>query len=163
MGSSSLAEARPSTVVTSCPSAWTANIVQLFTGLPSNKTVHAPQFVVSQPKWVPVKPRACRTKWTSSSLGSTSRVCCLPLTVTVSRRPGVSADASSDTTSNRLVISSRLSGRELKAREDSGYKRGNDMTLICRTASMIGPRLRYFTSKFCSTMNGLRVQILADK
>ena len=53
-GCSSLGRASPSTVVTSWPSAWTASIVQLLTGVPSNSTVQAPQLVVSQPVWVPV-------------------------------------------------------------------------------------------------------------
>ena len=44
---------QPSTVVSSRPSAWTANIVQDFTGTPSTRTVQAPQLVVSQPMWVP--------------------------------------------------------------------------------------------------------------
>ena len=54
IGCSSLAVARPSTVVTSCPSACTASIVQLLTALPSNSTVQAPQFEVSHPVCVPV-------------------------------------------------------------------------------------------------------------
>ena len=62
MGCSSLAVARPSTVVISCPSACTANIVQLFTGAPSNSTVQAPQWVVSQPTWVPVRSRPWRIR-----------------------------------------------------------------------------------------------------
>ena len=45
--------ARPSTVVTDRPSAWTPNIVHDLTGTPSSSTVHAPQLVVSQPTWVP--------------------------------------------------------------------------------------------------------------
>ena len=44
----------PSTVSTSCPSAIAASIVQDLTGSPSTSTTHAPQFVVSQPQWVPV-------------------------------------------------------------------------------------------------------------
>ena len=44
-------------MVTSRPSACTANIVQDFTGVPSSSTVQAPQLVVSQPMWVPVSPK----------------------------------------------------------------------------------------------------------
>ncbi len=44
----------PSTVVTSRPSACTASTVHDLTGTPSSSTVQAPQWVVSQPMWVPV-------------------------------------------------------------------------------------------------------------
>ena len=74
IGCSSLAVPSPSTVVTSWPSAWTASIVQLFTGLPSNSTVQAPQLVVSQPVWVPVSLKPWRSRWASSSRGSMSAV-----------------------------------------------------------------------------------------
>ena len=50
----------PSIVVTLAPSAWTASIVQLFTAWPSTWTVHAPHWLVSQPTWVPVRPRSSR-------------------------------------------------------------------------------------------------------
>src|SRR5437867_12945242 len=73
----------PSTVVTSAPSAWTANIVQDFTGVPSTSTVHAPQPDVSHPTWVPVSPSVSRRKCTSSSLGSTSAGRSVPFTLTV--------------------------------------------------------------------------------
>jgi len=43
----------PSTVETSRPSACTASTVQDFTGWPSSSTVHAPQWVVSQPMCFP--------------------------------------------------------------------------------------------------------------
>ena len=46
--------ATPSMVVISEPWACTANMVQLFTDMPSRSTVQAPQWVVSQPIWVPV-------------------------------------------------------------------------------------------------------------
>src|SRR5882672_7427995 len=45
---------RPSTVVTLQPSACTASTVHDFTGWPSRWTVHAPQWLVSQPTCVPV-------------------------------------------------------------------------------------------------------------
>jgi hypothetical protein len=47
-------------VVTALPSAWTARTVHDFTGVPSSSTVHAPQFVVSQPTWVPVSAARVR-------------------------------------------------------------------------------------------------------
>src|SRR3954452_14403957 len=71
----------PSIVLTSPPSAWTARMVQLFTASPSRWTVHAPQFDVSQPTWVPVRPRRARIRWTSSRRGSASSSCRPPLTV----------------------------------------------------------------------------------
>ena len=47
----------PSMVLTSAPSAWTASIVQDFALSPLTWTVHAPQLLVSQPMWVPVRPK----------------------------------------------------------------------------------------------------------
>ena len=88
-GSSSLGVPSPSTVVISCPSAWTASIVQDFTGVPSTSTVHAPQLVVSHPRWVPVNARPSRNRWASSSRGSTSTTRFSPLTVIVIRRSSV--------------------------------------------------------------------------
>ena len=75
------APARPSQVVTSCPSAWAASTVQDFTDSPSSSTVHAPQEVVSQPMFVAVKPATSRTKCASSNRSSTSASTCLPLTL----------------------------------------------------------------------------------
>src|SRR5215207_4399497 len=83
MGSSSPSCSRPSTVRTSWPLAIAASMVQLFTGVPSTWTTQTPQFDVSQPQCVPVRPRSSRRKCTSSRLGSISRVYCSPFTVTV--------------------------------------------------------------------------------
>ena len=94
-GCSSLAVARPSTVLISCPSAWTASIVQDFTARPSTSTVHAPQLVVSQPMCVPVSPSPRRIRWESSSRGSTSAIFFAPLIVNLIRRTGTSLAASS--------------------------------------------------------------------
>ena len=52
--------ASPSIVVTSPPSAWTVNIVHDFADSPSTSTVQAPQDDVSQPMFVPVRPRTSR-------------------------------------------------------------------------------------------------------
>src|SRR5690625_2471432 len=71
----------PSIVVTSCPSASTANIVQDLMPRPSTSTVHAPQLVVSHPTTVPVLPSTSRRYCTSKSRGSTSSVYCTPSTV----------------------------------------------------------------------------------
>ena len=65
------------------PSAITPSTVQLFTGVPSRSTTHAPQFDVSQPQCVPVSPKSSRSRWTSSTRGSTSAERVSPLTVTV--------------------------------------------------------------------------------
>ena len=81
-------------MVTSCPSAWTASIVQLLIGFPSNSTVHAPQLVVSQPVCVPVSRKPWRIRWASSSRGSMSAARVSPLTVIVTRRTGTSAAGS---------------------------------------------------------------------
>src|SRR5271154_1009658 len=47
-------------------------MVHDLTVLPSTTTVQAPQWLVSQPTWVPVNPGIPRMKWTSNCLGSTS-------------------------------------------------------------------------------------------
>src|SRR5919198_937794 len=73
--------ARPSIVVISLPSAWTASKVHDFTACPSRWIVQAPQSDVSQPIFVPVSPRSSRRKSTSSVRGSTSASCRTPLTV----------------------------------------------------------------------------------
>src|ERR1700685_2363618 len=62
-----LAVPSPSTVVTSQPSAWTANMRHDPTARPSTMTVHAPQTPCSQPTWVPVRLRWCRRKSLSNS------------------------------------------------------------------------------------------------
>src|SRR6266852_2844740 len=62
---------RPSTVVISVPSVWTANMVHDFTAAPFINTVHAPQYVVSQPTCVPVRSSSSRNNSTSSMRGST--------------------------------------------------------------------------------------------
>src|SRR6266536_4318666 len=54
-------------------------------GTPSSSTVQAPQPEVSQPMWVPVRCSSSRRRWTSSSLGSTSALWSVPLTLTVIR------------------------------------------------------------------------------
>ena len=57
--------------------------MQDFALSPSTWTVQAPQLLVSQPMWVPVRPKSSRSKWTSRRRGSTSASCASPLTVTV--------------------------------------------------------------------------------
>ena len=45
--------------------------------------MHAPHWLVSQPTWVPVRPRSSRSVWTSSRLGSTTTSRVTPFTVSV--------------------------------------------------------------------------------
>ena len=57
-GCSRSSPARPSTVVTSWPSAKTASAMQELTILPSSSTVQAPQTPTPQPSLEPVSPRS---------------------------------------------------------------------------------------------------------
>src|SRR3954471_20760755 len=68
-------------VLTSCPSAITASVVQDFTALPSRCTTQAPHCEVSQPTWVPVSLRFSRKNCTSSVRGSTLALTGLPFTI----------------------------------------------------------------------------------
>src|SRR3954447_26538282 len=68
-------------VLTSCPSAITASVVQAFTGLPSRCTTQAPHCEVSQPTWVPVSLKFSRRNCTSSVRGSTLALTGLPFTI----------------------------------------------------------------------------------
>src|SRR5437660_3573399 len=78
--------AKPSTVVTAAPSAWTASIKQARTLWPSTSTVQAPHTPCSQPMWVPVSPRSSRRKSTRSRRGSTVSWYAIPLTfISISR------------------------------------------------------------------------------
>jgi hypothetical protein len=61
-GSRTVPRARPSMVVTRCPSAMTASTVQDFTGVSSSHTTQAPQLDVSQPQCEPVSRRSSRRK-----------------------------------------------------------------------------------------------------
>src|SRR4051812_46355235 len=67
-------------VLTSCPSAITASVVQDFTALPSRCTTQAPHCEVSQPTWVPVSRRFSRKNCTSRVRGSTLALTGLPFT-----------------------------------------------------------------------------------
>src|SRR3954470_4299117 len=75
--------ASPSTVVTDAPSTWTASTRQERTGAPSTSTVQAPQTPCSQPTWVPVSPRSCRSASDSSRRTGTVASRGTPFTVTV--------------------------------------------------------------------------------
>ena len=71
-GLSSSPVARPSTVVTSLPSAWSARYEQLFTGSPSSSIMQAPHSESSQPSFAPVRPTASRTAASRLVPGSSS-------------------------------------------------------------------------------------------
>src|SRR4051794_7055881 len=75
--------ARPSIVVTEAPSACTASTVQLLTAWLSSRIVQVPHWLVSQPMWVPVRPRLSRKNCTRSVRGSTSACRSTLLTVSV--------------------------------------------------------------------------------
>src|SRR5919197_3020831 len=102
-GCSSPLCARPSIVVISLPSAWTASTVHDFTASPSRWIVQAPQTDVSQPIFVPVSPRSSRRKSTSSVRGSTSASCRTPLTVSAIGITSASSQTRSSNASSRLV------------------------------------------------------------
>ena len=91
------AAARPSTVVTSAPSACTANSRHERTASPSSSTVQAPHTPCSQPRWVPV-----RREVLAQEVGQ--RACA------ASTRParGVAVDASVDRRLSHAASSSRL-------------------------------------------------------
>src|SRR5713226_2667573 len=73
--------ATPSIVSTLRPSACTAKSVQALTASPSTWTTQAPHWLVSQPTWVPVRPRVSRNSCTNSVRPSTVAVAGLPFTV----------------------------------------------------------------------------------
>src|SRR5712671_5805973 len=68
-------------VLTSCPSAITASVVQDLTALPSRCTTQAPHCEVSQPTWVPVSRKFSRRNCTSNVRGSTLAFTALPFTI----------------------------------------------------------------------------------
>src|SRR5262249_27355075 len=74
------APAMPSMVRISLPSACTAKTVHDLTDLPSRSTVHAPQWLVSQPICAPVRFNCSRRRWMRSVRGSTSASMALPFT-----------------------------------------------------------------------------------
>ena len=65
------------------PSACMASTVQLLAERPSIWTVQAPHWLVSQPTCVPVSARVSRRTSTRSALAGTSRLWCVPFTVSV--------------------------------------------------------------------------------
>ena len=76
----------PSIVVTSVPSAWTANMRHERTAAPSTRTVQAPHTPCSQPRCVPVRWHRSRRKSASVRRASTADFQGRPLTRHVDRR-----------------------------------------------------------------------------
>src|SRR5262249_50259391 len=140
IGCSSLAPARPSTVVTSCPSACTASIVQLLIGRPSYSTVQAPQLVVSQPVCVPVSLKPCRSRWASSSRGWTSAVRASPFTVFVTRRVGTSSPDGCRISSYKPLMSG-CPFRRGDSGQDALDEGADDVPLVLGTAAVVGAGL----------------------
>src|SRR5262249_38086432 len=73
--------ATPSMVCTLAPSHCTARIVQDLIASPLMWTTQAPHWLVSQPTWVPVRPRCSRRSCTSRVRPSTVAVAGFPFTV----------------------------------------------------------------------------------
>ena len=125
----------------SAPSAWTARTVQLFTDSPSMCTVHAPHDDVSQPMLVPVSPTCSRMYWTSKVRGSTSCVCCSPLTVTlistewppskVKRCPCVIMTRGSGTAESAVALSRAAAGRGSARRRSGGSSPAGSRSSRC--------------------------------
>ncbi len=70
-----------SIVTSSCPSAWTASMTQLFTGSPSKSTVQAPHSPVSHPCLTPKIPSSSRNVVSKVVSGGTSISIEVPLRV----------------------------------------------------------------------------------
>src|SRR5262249_28530387 len=162
-GCSSLGPDRPSTVSIAWPSACTASIVQDLTGRPSTSTVHAPQFVVSQPMCVPVSPSPRRSRCDSSSRGSTSATVRAPLTVTVIRLTGTPAACSLSAGSCSVVISGRPLRGRLGAAEQPRHERAHHVPLVLGAAPMVGPRLGRLPGQLRGQLDLLRGQRLAGQ
>ncbi len=106
------------------PSAITPSTVQLFTGSPSSRTTHAPQFDVSQPQCVPVSPNVSRRRWTSSTRGSTSAV------------RGLAVDGHGD------VHSDLLPSRPGDRRSQRPFRQfAGEVALVVRRPALVGTRV----------------------
>src|SRR3989442_7637033 len=134
--------ASASTVVTCWPSAWTASMVQDFTGVPSTSTVQAPQWVVSHPMWVPVSLSLSRKKCTRRSRGSTSALLFSPLTVTVIGWPP----------------SSHSPGALVGALQSALRKAPDDVAFVLDGTAMVGSRLGGFRRQGGRLLDGGVIQ-----
>src|SRR5699024_8775171 len=105
-------------------------------------TVHAPQFVVSQPIWVPDRPSPWRSRCASSSLGSTSTTLRAPLTVTVILRAfGPGSTTSTLMCPSVLLISGCHLRSVLPARLQCAHdERVDDASLVVRATTQIARR-----------------------
>src|SRR3954451_3299775 len=121
IGSSRPPCSSPSTVLTSWPSTIAASVVHDFTGSPSIRTTQAPQFDVSQPQCVPVRPGVSRMKCTSSMRGSMSCDTCSPLTVIETLMSGL------------LVVRARHRPAQRAAREHA-----REVALVVDRAAAVG-------------------------
>src|SRR5208282_4580427 len=92
--------AKPSTVSTEVPSAWTAKIKQERTGRPSSSTEQAPHTPCSQPVCVPVRRSTSRRKSTKVIRAGASALSLRPLTVSETR----CRDMGSGSSRHRLAL-----------------------------------------------------------
>src|SRR5688572_12092550 len=106
-------------------------------GSPSRRTVQQPQLVVSQPMWVPVRPKTSRMKWVRRSRGSISVVYCSPLTVTVT--------CFTCTLASLKFLRNRLSQRRLLSGPKSGCcaecphgVNADDLFLVFGASAVVG-------------------------
>src|SRR5258708_7739536 len=165
MGCSLPSFSRPSTVVISDPSACTANIVQDFTARPFISTVHAPQYVVSQPTCVPVRSQPSRRNSTSNMRGSTSRAYDLPFTLiwtlTTIRFKGAIAGILSGI---EVGPFDRFSASTAASDLDGALHQCNDQLalVICGTAH-VRLRIGGGTGRFGGGRNRLVVQVLSTE
>src|SRR5215211_5612886 len=163
MGWSPSLVSRPSTVRTSRPFACTAKTVQDLAGVPSSSTVQAPQLVVSQPMWVPVRPTVSRRKCASSIRGSTSAERGSPFTVTSTRRViGLVCAASGAVVSTWAILPSLLCvpcrRPQASLREDP-----DDVALVVGGAAEVAPGLRVLGGQTRRLADGVVIQLRAGE
>src|SRR6267378_156505 len=152
-GCSAPSRASPSTVVISLPSAIGANSVQDFTVRPFSSTVQAPQYVVSQPMWVPVRFKFSRKKSTSSVRGSTNASRASPFTRT--RTVTISAP---DIFVSRLdAFAPRAPGRDSNS---AFHQRPHQRTFIIGRAAHVALRFGGFPRSFGHSLNRLPIDLL---
>src|SRR6266403_5060375 len=160
MGWSLPSFSRPSTVVISDPSACTANIVHDFTARPFISTVHAPQYVVSQPTCVPVRSQASRRNSTSNMRGSTSRAYDLPFTLMWTLTAILFTVAIAGIPSGIEVGPfDRFSASSAHCNLNGALHQGYDqLTLVLGGSTHVRLRIGGGTGRFCGSGNHLVVQ-----
>src|SRR5581483_5403840 len=145
-GSSSPSCSRSSTVRIVWPDAIAASTVQLLTGSPSIQSTHVPQFDVSQPQCVPVRPRTSRTKCTRRRRGSTSRVTSSLLTVIVTCISGLLTARAGDGPAQCPL-------REL----------ADEMSLVVLGPALVGGRMALLGRDPCRVDEAGLVRVAADE